>query len=58
MDHRALAVSCILGVRRCSPIAPGMSVLNSCPPPIPSKGITAIASTIKPIPPIHCRSWR
>ena len=26
------------------------------PPPIPSKGMIAIARTIKPIPPSHCKS--
>ena len=32
-------------------IGPGVSALNICRPPMPSKGRTATASTIRPMPP-------
>ena len=32
-------------------IGPGVSALNICRPPMPSRGSTATASTIKPMPP-------
>jgi hypothetical protein len=49
--HRPLAVSAMRGVRLESFIGPGVSALNICRPPMPSRGSTATASTIRPMPP-------
>ena len=50
ISHNLFAVSVILGCNL-SVLGPGDSALNSCIPPIPSKGKIAIAKTIIPIPP-------
>ena len=52
MNHNRLAVSVILGCSL-SLLGPGASAVNSCIPPIPSKGRMAIAKTIIPMPPIQ-----
>ena len=36
-------------------IGPGVSALNMVRPPMPSSGRMAIASTIRPMPPIHTK---
>ena len=44
------------GVSFVSFMGPGVSALNICAPPTPSRGRIATASTITPMPPIHT-SW-
>jgi hypothetical protein len=51
-------VSSILGVSLLSLKGPGVSALNICLPPTPSRGRIATAKTIKPIPPSHCSKQR
>ena len=54
-NHSALAVSVIRGVNLESFRGPGVSALYNCIPPTPSRGKTATAKTMIPIPPSHCK---